>query len=61
MRHKIKPNPLRNLRVMLKLNPYVAVAKRSAILLEEKRKKEKENLLAKKRGVRKVKAIHGAR
>ncbi|CAG0902527.1 unnamed protein product [Darwinula stevensoni] len=55
MRHKIKPNPLRNLRVMLKLNPYTAVVKRNAILLEEKRKKEKEDLLAKKRGVREAK------
>jgi large subunit ribosomal protein L4e len=31
-----KPNPLRNLRVMQKLNPYAIVTKRAALLREEK-------------------------
>ena len=37
MRRKVlKKNPLKNVRVMLRLNPYAAVQKRAAILTEEK-------------------------
>lgn len=45
-----KLNPLRNVRAMLKLNPFASVVKRKA-LLEEKRKLAKDAELAKKRNV----------
>jgi len=36
---------------MLRLNPYAAVLKRAAILTAQKRQREKDLLLAEKRGV----------
>ncbi|UYV79558.1 RPL4 [Cordylochernes scorpioides] len=47
-RRCVKKNPLRNPRVMMRLNPYAAVEKRAAALHVE-RKKRREELLAKKR------------
>merc|ERR1712244_153662 len=47
----LKMNPLKNVRVMQRLNPYAAVAKRNAILTEEARKKAKEAAAAKRRGL----------
>lgn len=44
-------NPLVNARAMLRLNPYAAVLKRQAILANEKRKNERDIVLAKRRGV----------
>lgn len=44
-------NPLVNARAMLRLNPYAAVLKRQAILANEKRKNEREIVLAKRRGI----------
>lgn len=46
-----KLNPLNNTRAMLKLNPYAAVLKRSAILTAQRRQREKEICLAEKRKV----------
>nr|CAD7402048.1 unnamed protein product [Timema cristinae] len=46
-----KLNPLSNTRAMLKLNPYVAVLKRKAILTSIKSKISRDELLAKKRGI----------
>ncbi|CAH1104515.1 unnamed protein product [Psylliodes chrysocephalus] len=44
-------NPLTNMRAMLKLNPYSAVLKREAILKNQKRQSERDESLAKKRGI----------
>ncbi|XP_059484816.1 large ribosomal subunit protein uL4 [Neocloeon triangulifer] len=46
-----KLNPLKNVRAMLKLNPYAAVLKRKAILTIQKRYKDKQEFLAKKHGI----------
>ncbi|XP_066990945.1 large ribosomal subunit protein uL4 [Anabrus simplex] len=46
-----KQNPLRNTRALLKLNPYAAVLKRKAILTALKSKRDRDLLLAKKRGI----------
>ncbi|XP_015110845.1 60S ribosomal protein L4 [Diachasma alloeum] len=46
-----KLNPLSNTRAMLKLNPYAAVLKRSAILTARRRQRERELAIAAKRGV----------
>merc|ERR1712179_506357 len=51
IRRVVKKNPLKNVRVMQRLNPYAAVAKRNAILTEEARKKAKEAAVAKRRGL----------
>ncbi|GAB6031868.1 60S ribosomal protein L4 [Chamberlinius hualienensis] len=51
-RFTLKKNPLKNIRVMLKLNPYAAVEKRHAILFEEKHKRDKIYKANKKRGVK---------
>ena len=40
-RRKIKPNPLKNIRALLKLNPYAAVERRQAILATELSRKRK--------------------
>ncbi|KAK7245188.1 hypothetical protein RIF29_40023 [Crotalaria pallida] len=48
-RSGIKKNPLKNLNVMLKLNPYAKTAKRMAILAEQKRIIAKKEKLDKKR------------
>ena len=47
----MKKNPLKNKNVMLRLNPYAAVQKKTARLVEEARKKEKQARLDQKRGV----------
>merc|ERR1712200_359024 len=45
-----KPNPLKNIRAMLKINPYAAVMKKNAELLAAKNIRAKEALVAKKTG-----------
>ncbi|XP_013389397.1 60S ribosomal protein L4 [Lingula anatina] len=50
-RRVLKKNPLKNIRVMQKLNPYAAVMKRNALLTEEQRKKAKQAAINKKRGI----------
>ena len=47
----MKKNPLKNIRVMFKLNPYAMVQKREAKLSEEKNKKKKSDFILRKRGV----------
>merc|ERR1711922_127923 len=47
---KTKANPLKNIRAMLKLNPYAAVTKKNAELLAAKNIRAKEALVAKKTG-----------
>merc|ERR1719384_2929519 len=47
---KTKPNPLKNIRAMLKLNPYAAVTKRNAELTSAKNLRAKAALVAKKTG-----------
>jgi len=44
-------NPLTNAKALLKLNPYAAVLKREAILKNQKRQLERDETLAKKRGI----------
>lgn len=48
-RAQLKKNPLKNLNVMLKLNPYAKAAKRNALLAEAQRVKAKQEKLDKKR------------
>lgn len=48
-----KKNPLKNLNVMLRLNPYAKTLRRQQLLLEMQRKKDKAELLSKKRGLKK--------
>lgn len=48
-------NPLANTRALLKLNPYAAVLKREAILAAKKRQLLRDEALAKRRGVSKMK------
>ncbi|KAK4481042.1 hypothetical protein RD792_011911 [Penstemon davidsonii] len=48
-RAPLKKNPLKNLNVMLKLNPYAKAAKRMALLAESQRVKAKQDKLATKR------------
>ncbi|CAA0836463.1 60S ribosomal protein L4-1 [Striga hermonthica] len=48
-RAPLKKNPLKNLNVMLKLNPYAKAAKRMALLAEAERVKAKKEKLDKKR------------
>lgn len=50
-RRVLKKNPLKNARVMAKLNPYAGVQKKAARLVQEKRKAEKQKKLDAKRGV----------
>lgn len=50
-RYVLKKNPLKNIRVMLRLNPYAAVLRRKAYVALERKKKAKEALLMKKRGI----------
>merc|ERR1712121_184087 len=47
---KTKANPLKNIRAMLKLNPYAAVTKRNAELTSVKNLRAKAALVAKKTG-----------
>jgi hypothetical protein len=51
VRRILKKNPLKNARVMAKLNPYAGVQKKAARLVQEKRKVEKQKKLDAKRGV----------
>ncbi|XP_047962353.1 60S ribosomal protein L4-like [Salvia hispanica] len=48
-RAPLKKNPLKNLNVMLKLNPYAKAARRMALLAEAQRVKAKQDKLEKKR------------
>ncbi|KAI5674153.1 hypothetical protein M9H77_14517 [Catharanthus roseus] len=48
-RAPMKKNPLKNLNVLLKLNPYAKTARRMALLAEAQRVKSKQEKLAKKR------------
>jgi large subunit ribosomal protein L4e len=48
-RATLKKNPLKNLNVMLRLNPYAKTAKRMALLAEAERVKAKKEKLDKKR------------
>ncbi|KAL0675888.1 hypothetical protein Bca4012_003869 [Brassica carinata] len=48
-RKVMKKNPLKNLNVMLKLNPYAKTAKRMYLLAEAERVKAKKEKLTKKR------------
>jgi len=50
-RKVLKKNPLKNIRVMMRLNPYAKTAKRHAKIAEERRVKAKQELLDKKRGI----------
>ncbi len=52
-RFSMKKNPLKNLGVMLRLNPHAKSFRRNQILLERRRRKEKQELLDKKRGLTK--------
>ncbi|TKY45553.1 60S ribosomal protein L4-1 [Spatholobus suberectus] len=50
-RATLKKNPLKNLNVMLKLNPYAKTAKRMALLAEKQRVVAKKEKLDKKRNI----------
>jgi len=50
-RKVLKKNPLKNRRIMQRLNPYSAVQRRNAILTEEKRKRAKQAILDQRRGI----------
>merc|ERR1712198_618767 len=50
-RRVLKKNPLKNIRTMQRLNPFAAVQRRNAILTEEQRKREKQVILDKRRGI----------
>ncbi|KAK8783685.1 ribosomal protein L4 [Amblyomma americanum] len=47
-----KKNPLKNINAMLRLNPYAAVTRRAAVLLNQKRKLKRQLLIAEKKGVK---------
>ncbi|MCM8651745.1 hypothetical protein MZO44_16830, partial [Lactiplantibacillus sp. E932] len=55
-RRVLKKNPLKNLRVMIKLNPYAKTARRRAILAHNPEIKAKMLKSKKKRVVKKTKA-----
>jgi len=50
-RRVLKKNPLKNYRVMMKLNPYAGVQKKVARLVQEKRKVAKQQKVDAKRGI----------
>lgn len=50
-RRILKKNPLKNKRVMIRLNPYAKAAAKAARAVEQSRLRQKEALLNKKRGV----------
>jgi hypothetical protein len=56
-RRILKKNPLKNTRVMAKLNPYAGVQKKAARLLQEKRKAQKQHELDARRGVRGIRCL----
>ena len=47
----LKKNPLKNVNIMLRLNPYAKTMKRTAILTAERRVAAKKEALDKKRGM----------
>ncbi|KAL6047389.1 60S ribosomal protein L4 [Balamuthia mandrillaris] len=49
----LKKNPLKNLGVLIKLNPYAKTQRRNQLLLEEQRSKKKEEIVKAKREQRK--------
>jgi len=51
VRRVLKKNPLKNYRVMMKLNPYAGVQKKAARQVQEKRKADKQKKLDAKRGI----------
>jgi len=53
-RRVLKKNPLKNYRVMVRLNPYAKHAKKQAAYIETIRKRSKEEILNKKRGIKKA-------
>ncbi|XP_070536092.1 large ribosomal subunit protein uL4A-like [Ptychodera flava] len=50
-RKVLKKNPLKNIRVMIRLNPYAKTSKRHAKLTQERRLKAKLEILNQKRGI----------
>ncbi|KAL1484921.1 hypothetical protein MTO96_032284 [Rhipicephalus appendiculatus] len=52
VRRTQKKNPLKNVNAMLRLNPYAAVTRRAAILLNQKRKVKRQLMVAEKKGVK---------
>jgi len=50
-RRVLKKNPLKNIRVMLKLNPYAEVQKRNTILAQENQRVARAAAVAKRRGL----------
>merc|ERR1712142_377758 len=50
-RKVLKKNPLKNIRVMFRLNPYAQVEKRAAKLAQERAKQSREEVVNKKRGI----------
>lgn len=52
-RHELKKNPLKNVRALLKLNPYAAVERRAAVLASEIGKKRKAGVLEKDENIKK--------
>merc|ERR1712121_75131 len=55
-RRVLKKNPLKNIRTMQRLNPFAAVQRRNAILTEQQRKREKQAIMDKRRGIATVDA-----
>ncbi|XP_076443486.1 large ribosomal subunit protein uL4-like [Babylonia areolata] len=51
-RRILKKNPLKNKRVMIRLNPYAKTAAKAARAVEQSRLRKKEELLNKKRGIK---------
>lgn len=51
VRRGVKKNPLKNIKVMFKLNPYAMTQKRVAKITEEKNKKKKDDIIMRKRGL----------
>nr|KAG5690684.1 hypothetical protein BaRGS_013470 [Batillaria attramentaria] len=51
-RRILKKNPLKNKRVMIRLNPYAKAAQKAAASVEQQRLRKKEELLNKKRGIK---------
>merc|ERR1712076_97891 len=50
-RRVLKRNPLKNMRIMMRLNPYAAAQKKSAQMVENARKADKQARLDAKRGI----------
>ncbi|XP_071110381.1 large ribosomal subunit protein uL4-like [Haliotis cracherodii] len=51
-RRVLKKNPLKNYRVMVRLNPYAAVQKKASANTEAVRRRKKQEILNKKRGIK---------